>query len=63
MEQSSNGSDCLFQNSYAEHLPYLGMDIIKSIIQCLFLECMVLNNMLHLKALNSGKQQGSQILM
>lgn len=49
-------------DTYAEHLPYFGMDIIKSLFDSLFLECVVLNQLLQLKALNSGKQQESQVL-
>lgn len=64
MEQTSDSSaSACFKTSYAEHLPYLGMDLIKSKICCLFPECIVLNKMLWLKALNSGKWQESQIPM
>lgn len=63
----TNGTDLmavllLVSDSYAEHLPYLGMDVIKSLFHSLFLECVVLNQVLQLEALNSGKQQESQVL-
>lgn len=63
----TNGADLmavllLVSGSYAGHLYYLGMDIIKSLFHSLFLECVVLNQVLQLKALNSGKQQECQVL-